>query len=142
MKNVKNFFSFINESVLIEDLEDICLELKDLGYTVEVRERIVDTSLKPEMSSSTKEIGLSNILIHITDFNRGYLSHIHIDHIVPIIQRVYEYLSEWNIQIITHRKNHSSQEEELKLHGGRLMDLENNPLDYRIYWISLFAKKL
>jgi len=128
MKFLKKYESFSDDT--IQTLKDICLELEDIGFTVRINDSPCDDGLYD-----------SYVSLYITDFSKGYLSPFTSKDVIETIERIQNFLPDKEIKIYTHRRNHSSQFEELKVYGGGLMDLEDNYLDYRMYWVSLKIEK-
>lgn len=132
MKFVKTFEKF--KSSFKEEIEDICLDLKDIGLDVSVDQLIQGEN----PFSETNQV----ILIEIKNFGKGYLSSFGEKDVIETLQRIENFckLNSLKMNIFTHKENHSNQEEELKIYGGGLMDLDNNYLDYKMYWLEVVCE--
>lgn len=134
MRYLKKYENY--STSLLEDIRDICIELEDKGFTVKVsREEL------PKWNLKNTEVELEDdIYVNIVDNRKVYLSPFSWKDVIEALQRIEMLVGKENLRIFTHREHHNNQEEELKIYGGGLMDLEDNYLDYKIYWIKLIVE--
>lgn len=123
--------SLTDEEPEVQEIREICLELNDIGFRVQVDEI-------PQFKR-----GEIKIKVTIDDFRNGYRSLFNINDIQETLQRIQDFMTEsgYDVEIFIPKKIHNNQMIKIRFINGQASidnDYGYEKVDYKITWCEMW----